>query len=145
MNTENLSALFENGAYTLVVQQNGVTGHKDFGRGVGPALRVFDAQPELLKDALVCDTIVGKAAAAIYILGGAAGVYAETMSVAAADFLTANGVDCACETKTEKLLNRQGTGLCPFEQAVLELERPEDCLPVIRATLARLMAGKNNK
>ena len=145
MNTENLSALFENGAYTLVVQKNGVTVHKDFGRGVGPALRVFDAQPELLKGALVCDTIVGKAAAAIYLLGGAAGVYAETMSVAAADFLTANGVDCACETKTEKLLNRQGTGLCPFEQAVLELERPEDCLPVIRATLARLMAGKNNK
>ena len=46
MNTENLSALFENGAYTLVVQKNGVTVHKDFGRGVGPALRVFDAQPE---------------------------------------------------------------------------------------------------
>jgi len=67
------------------------------------------------------------------------------MSAAAADFLIANGVDCACETKTEKLLSRQGTGLCPFEQAVLELERPEDCLPVVRATLARLMAGKNNK
>lgn len=80
--------------------------------GVGPALRVFDAQPELLKGALVCDTIVGKAAAAIYILGGASCVYAETMSAAAADFLIANGVDCACETKTEKLLNRQGTGLC---------------------------------
>ena len=103
MNMENLPALFENGAYTLVVQKGGVTVHKEFGRGVGPALRVFDAQPELLKGALVC------------------------------------------ETKTEKLLNRQGTGLCPFEQAVLELERPEDCLPVVRATLARLMAGKNNK
>ena len=49
MKLENLSALFENGAYTLVVQKNGVTVHKDFGRGVGPALRVFDAQPELLK------------------------------------------------------------------------------------------------
>lgn len=145
MNMENLSALFENGAYTLVVQKGGVTVHKDFGRGVGPALRLYDAQPELLKGALVCDTIVGKAAAAIYILGGASCVYAETMSAAAADFLIANGVDCACETKTEKLLNRQGTGLCPFEQAVLELERPEDCLPVVRATLARLMAGKNNK
>ena len=55
---------------------------------------------------------------------------------------TANGVACACHTKTEKLLNRQGTGLCPFEQAVLELQKPEDCLPVIRQTLARLMAGK---
>ena len=43
MNMENLSALFENGAYTLVVQKDGVTVHKEFGRGVGPALRVFDA------------------------------------------------------------------------------------------------------
>ena len=142
MNTENLSALFENGAYTLVVQKDGVTVHKDFGRGVGPALRLYDAQPETLKGALVCDTIVGKAAAAIYILGGAAGVYAETMSAAAMELLMANGVDCACKEKTETLLNRQGTGLCPFEQAVLELEKPEDCLRVIRATLARLIAGK---
>ena len=105
-------------------------------------LRVYDTQPELLRGAEVCDTIVGKAAAAIYILAGASGVYAETMSAAAVDFLTANGVACACHTKTEKLLNRQGTGLCPFEQAVLELQKPEDCLPVIRQTLARLMAGK---
>ena len=42
-------------------------------------------------------------------------------------------------------VNRQATGLSPFEQAVLAMERPEDCLPVVRATLARLMAGKNNK
>ena len=132
MKLENLSALFENGAYTLVLQKDGETIYKDFGRGVGPALRVYDTQPELLRDA----------EAAIYILAGASGVYAETMSAAAVDFLTANGVACACHTKTEKLLNRQGTGLCPFEQAVLELQKPEDCLPVIRQTLARLMAGK---
>lgn len=132
--------------YTLVVQKERRDRSQGLWPGRRPALRVFDAQPELLKGALVCDTIVGKAAAAIYILGGAAGVYAETMSVAAADFLIANGVDCACETKTEKLLNRQGTGLCPFEQAVLELERPEDCLARSSARrLARLMAGKNNK
>ena len=142
MKLENLSALFENGTYTLVLQKDGETIYKDFGRGVGPALRVYDTQPELLRGAEVCDTIVGKAAAAIYILGGAAGVYAETMSAAAMELLMANGVDCACREKTETLLNRQGTGLCPFEQAVLELEKPENCLRVIRATLARMMAGK---
>lgn len=95
MKLENLSALFENGAYTLVLQKDGETIYKDFGRGVGPALRVYDTQPELLRGAEVCDTIVGKAAAAIYILAGASGVYAETMSAAAVDFLTANGVACA--------------------------------------------------
>ena len=113
----------------------------DFWRESTTAKPVIYLYPEEAQDE-VCDTIVGKAAAAIYILAGASGVYAETMSAAAVDFLTANGVACACHTKTEKLLNRQGTGLCPFEQAVLELERPEDCLPVVRATLARLMAGK---
>ena len=85
MKLENLSALFENGTYTLVLQKDGETIYKDFGRGVGPALRVYDTQPELLRGAEVCDTIVGKAAAAIYILAGAFGVYAETMSAAAVD------------------------------------------------------------
>ena len=92
MKPENLSALFENGAYTLVVQKDGATVHKDFGRGVGPALRLYDAQPELLKGALVCDTIVGKATAAIYILGGASCVYAEIMSAAAADWTRLSSV-----------------------------------------------------
>ena len=45
MKLENLSALFENGAYTLVLQKDGETIYKDFGRGVGPALRGFDTQP----------------------------------------------------------------------------------------------------
>ena len=49
MKLENLSALFENGAYTLVLQKDGETIYKDFGRGVGPALRVYDTQPELLR------------------------------------------------------------------------------------------------
>ena len=35
MKLENLSALFENGAYTLVLQKDGETIYKDFGRGVG--------------------------------------------------------------------------------------------------------------
>lgn len=61
MKLENLSALFENGTYTLVLQKDGETIYKDFGRGVGPALRVYDTQPELLRGAEVCDTIVGKA------------------------------------------------------------------------------------
>ena len=56
MKLENLSALFENGAYTLVLQKDGETIYKDFGRGVGPALRVYDTQPELLRGAEVCDT-----------------------------------------------------------------------------------------
>ena len=89
----------------------------------------------------MCDTIVG--AAAIYFWAVHRRLCRDD-DAAAADFLIANGVDCACETKTEKAPEPAGTG-CPFEQAVLELERPEDCLPVIRATLARLMAGKNNK
>ena len=52
MKLENVSALFENGTYTLVLQKDGETIYKDFGRGVGPALRVYDTQPELLRGAV---------------------------------------------------------------------------------------------
>lgn len=141
MKPESMSAPFASGAYTLILKKDGQTVYQTAGRGVAPALQVLDTCPELLRGAQVYDTIVGKAAAAIYILGGASGVYAQTMSEAAVQLLSAYGLACDCQTLTGQLLNRQGTGLCPFEQAVLTLESPQACLPVIRQTLASLRAA----
>ena len=68
-------------------------------------------------------------------------VYGQTMSASAAALLARYGVPYSFETKTDQIINRMGTGLCPFEQAVLEIDDPADCLPVIRETLARLRAN----
>lgn len=137
MNIELPSAL-QSGDATIVLKRNGEILFSQFGRGIAPALTLLDAHPTLLRGAEVYDTIIGKAAASLFILGGAAFVWGQTMSQSAKSLLERYGIPCACKILTPEIINRQGTGLCPFEQAVLCLETPEECLPVIRATLDAL-------
>lgn len=137
MDTEILS-LFASGQASIALKKDGALIYRHFGRGIRPALELLDSHPDLLAGADVFDLIVGKAAASVFILGGAKSVFALTMSDSAIALLQAHGIPCSWRTRTDQIINRTGTGLCPFEQAVLTLETPEDCLPVIRETLQRI-------
>lgn len=136
-----IAALFSAGKASLVLKKGGILIYQTFGRGISPALELLDRQPELLRGAEVFDLIVGKAAASLFILGGAASVSALTMSESAVRLLEQYKVPCACQTLAPQIINRTGTGLCPFEQAVLALETPAACLPVIRQALHKLKNG----
>lgn len=136
-----IQQLFAAQQASIALKKDGRLVFSQFGRGIGPALTLYDEQPELLHGSDVFDTIVGKAAASIFILAGVRSVYGQTMSASAAALLARHGVPYRFETKTGQIINRTGTGLCPFEQAVLEIDDPADCLPVIRETLARLRAN----
>lgn len=94
------------------------------GTGVRPLLAALETEKELLRGAVIVDKIVGKAAAMLAFSGAAAGVYGLTMSAAARDYLASRGVPAAWETLTERIINRAGTGLCPMETAVLDIEDP---------------------
>ena len=136
-----IQQLFASQQATIALKKDGKLIVAQFGRGIGPALSLYDEQPELLRGADVFDTIVGKAAASIFILAGVRSVYGQTMSQSAVQLLTRHGVACSYETVTPQIINRTGTGLCPFEQAVLTIDEPEACLRVIRETLAHLRAN----
>lgn len=112
------------------------------GTGVRPLVRALDEEPELLRGSVVVDKIVGKAAAMLAVLGGAAGVYGLTMSAAARDYLAARGIPAEWETLTERIINRTGTGLCPMETAVLDIDDPAEGLTALRETMGRLAAGQ---
>lgn len=136
-----IQQLFASQQATIALKKDGKLIVSQFGRGIAPALSLYDEQPELLRGADVFDTIVGKAAASIFILAGVRSVYGQTMSQSAVQLLTRHGVACSYETVTPQIINRTGTGLCPFEQAVLTIGEPEACLRVIRETLAHLRAN----
>ena len=53
-------------------------------------------------------------------------VYAETVSEGAVAFLTAHGIPVRYDTKTEGIVNREGTGPCPMETAVADIEAAEE-------------------
>jgi riboflavin transporter FmnP len=95
------------------------------GNGISPLIEIKNLHSDLAKDAYVFDKIIGKAAAMVIVLLGCKKVYAETMSDSAADFLTAHGIKFDFNSKIGTIRNRAGTGICPLENAVLNISDPE--------------------
>ncbi len=84
------------------------------------------------------DKVVGKAAAFLYVLLGVKEVYAYVMSKAAIDTLIKNNIQIRYENAVEKIINRSGTGFCPMEEAVWDIDAPELAKQAIKDKLCQL-------
>lgn len=110
------------------------------GRGVSPLLEILDATPELLKGAVLVDKVIGRAAAAICVVGGVKRVYGITVAAEAAEFLAAHDVVCEATNTVPKILNREKNGICPLEESCQGLDDPAQMVAAVRAKIASLMA-----
>lgn len=128
--------LIETGKESCVVVRDDAIVYTASGRGVSPLLALYKNAPEKLRGAFVLDAVIGKAAAAILILGGARGVYGKIMSAAARDYLAARDIPAEYGSLVENITNRSGDGLCPLERSVLEIHDPGECLARILGTLS---------
>lgn len=106
-------------------------------RGVKPLVRWLTEGTDLAGYA-AADKVVGKATAYLYCLLGVKAVHALVMSGAAAQVLAENGIAASQDKLVENIINRQGTGICPFEEAVWEIPDPQNALPAIREKMAQM-------
>jgi hypothetical protein len=112
------------------------------GRGTGPFLRLLDARPDVLRGAVVVDSVVGTASAAVAVKGGAAKVIARTASEGAKDVLARAGIPLEAEVVVPQILNRDMTGPCPLEAGVAGLTSANDIVASARRTLSDLRAAQ---
>ena len=133
-------ALLLDGGYTCVLCGNGQT-HCHRERGVLPLLAHVRAG-EKLNGFVAADRVVGKAAAFLYVLLEIEELYVGILSRPAADVLRRYGIAVHCDTLTDMIRNRAGDGYCPMEQAVWQIEQPEQAREAIEARLAELNAAK---
>lgn len=101
-------------------------------RGVADLLELLENTPELLSNSFIADKVVGKGAAALMILGGAAGIYADVMSRPALQLIETAGIPATYGTLAENIINRSGTGICPVENLCANLRTPTECLEPIK-------------
>lgn len=132
-------ATLESGGYTCVVCREG-TVHTATERGVKPLLDWITAGLDL-KGFSAADRVVGRATAFLYVLLGVKEVYAKVMSRPAADVLTAHSISVHPGTLVDGIINRKGTGPCPFEAAVMEINDAQEALTAIRKRLAQMQGG----
>lgn len=108
-----------------------------FGRGVSDLLKVLETEPAILKGAFVADKVVGKAAAALMIAGGVAGIHAVIISRPALDLLNRYNVKVVFETLSEHIINRSGTDWCPLERLCFGSDDAAECVSIIKGFVYR--------
>ena len=106
-------------------------------RGVKPLVRFLTQGPDL-RGCQAADKVVGKATAYLYVLLGAREVYAHVVSRSAAQVLQDHGIAASWGTLAENIINRQGTGPCPFEETVMDITDSQEALAAIRKKMAQM-------
>ena len=113
------------------------------GRGVSPLLEFHDhREPGFLKGATVVDKVIGRAAAAIIVSGGAVRVHGEVMSEDGKTYLEGRGIQVTYGTLVPRILNMDRSDLCPLEKSVEGIDDPEQALTALRKRIEELKNGK---
>ena len=126
----------DSGSYTCVVCKDH-TLHFATERGVKPLLNWLDSGLDIYGFS-AADKVVGRATAFLYCLLGVREVYAGVMSHPAAQVLEENGITAHWGSLVEGIINRRGTGPCPFEAAVMDIRDPQEALTAIRRKMEQM-------
>lgn len=121
--------LLDTGDYTCVVCK-GEQCYTTQERGVKPLVTWLEADCHLTGFS-AADRVVGRATAFLYCLLGVSQVYARVMSRPAAQVLEECGIGWQAGELVDGIINRRGTGPCPFESAVLDISSPQEALAAI--------------
>lgn len=84
--------------------------------GVADLLDLLNHEPHVLRGALVADKVVGKAAAALLVLGLVGEVYAEVISTPAREYLEEFMIPVTFMLEVPFVMNRTNDGWCPMEK-----------------------------
>lgn len=129
--------------YTCVLCKGGAM-YKSTERGVKPLLDWLNSGMEM-KGFSAADKVVGKAAALLYVLLGVKEVYAHVMSESAIDILEKNSIHVQYDISAEHIINRAGTGFCPMEKAVWDIEDAWEGKRAVEKRLAEMAYTRNRR
>ena len=136
--------LVVSGKAECVLIRNGKIVYQQKGRGVSPLLALYKKQKSAMKDGVVVDKIIGRAAAAIAICGKVRHVHGEVMSEDAIEYLKEHKITSSSTLTVKRILNRKRNGLCPLEQSVQGINDPQKALRALEQKI-RFMQKRSVK
>lgn len=122
------------GGHTLVVA-NGTEIRTFDRRGVADLYRLLREEHGFLHGSVVADKIVGKAAAALMLLGGVRELHTDIISRKALELLRGSNLRYTYDVEVPHVINRTQDGWCPLESRCRDCRTPEECLAQIEAFL----------
>ncbi len=110
-------------------------------RGIAPMMN-FIANGTDMRGYSVADLVVGKAAAMLFVLSGIKSVFAKTLSKSGEEILKRYEIPYEYETLTDKIINRDGTDICPMEKAVSVTEDPQEAYDLLSERIKSMTSKK---
>ena len=111
-------------------------------KGVADLYDLLNNEPNFLKDASIADKIVGKAAAALMIIGGIAKVYADVISTSALELLKQTSINVQYGEEVSVIENKDRTGMCPMETLVKNCSTVQEILPIVEEFISNIRKRK---
>ncbi|MGI6233369.1 MAG: DUF1893 domain-containing protein [Prevotella sp.] len=129
---ETLSQILKREHCSLVVRdvKGNVTLY--YKKGVRDLEYLLKQYPDRLKGAEIADKVIGKAAAAMAVVGGVRSIYAEVMSRKALPLLQEAGVDFSYGELVDKIVIAKGDNRCPLENIVEDCQTAEETVATLQ-------------
>lgn len=127
--------LLRNGNHSLVIHRDTTSVYDT--RGIATLLQIIDKDSNELSGATVVDKVVGKAAAALMIVGGVSELHALLITQGALSLLATSDIRVSYDTLTDHIINRNHTGWCPMEMACRDCVTAEECITEIRNLISK--------
>lgn len=127
---------------SLVVKNHGIvtTYSKP---GVRDLEHMLDHEPEVLQGAVIADKVIGKAAAAMVVVGGVKELYAEVMSKKAIPFLEEAGIAYTCGTLVDTI--KEEGDRCQLEKITAPATTPEETVALLRTHFEEKKRERNDR
>ena len=117
----------------LVIVKEGKVIFETKSQGVGGFLRAIEKLGKRLVASAVADKIVGAAAAMLCAYSEVSSVFAVTISEKGIRVLEDNDIIYQFETEVPNILNRDKTGICPFEKLVIGSKDPKEAYTKLKS------------
>ena len=125
--------------HTIVIYKSDASVVVSNDRGVAPLIQLLNEDASQLRDAMVVDKVIGKAAALLMVYAGIKEVYTPTISEPAVKVFDNHNIKFTYDKVVERIVNRKGDGLCPMETLCLNIDTPEEAFDVIRRRVADVL------
>lgn len=138
MNNDLKSAkvLFDEKGYSCVLYHGGIV-YTSRKTGISPILDFLSSGVDL-QGFCAADKIVGKAAALLFAFARIEAVYGRVMSKKAVEVFEDTGIYYYYDILTDEIINRDGTGCCPMEEAVVVIEKPSEAFFILTAKMKQM-------
>ncbi len=108
------------------------------GVGITPLWNAIESLGEQMKESIVGDRVMGKASALLCLYAGVQRVYACQISKSALAVLLQAEIPGETDKIIPYVTDKQGTGLCPFEQLLERVTDPNEAYELIQQKLASM-------